>query len=182
MIQGGGADQESESKTPPAQQKVEEAVAAQEDLLEEFAKVAEQLQEILGNLEGSTFVKRLKAASRRQLEVAADLNKSLGNSFGVNAQQVEDTIREEAQDIMEREVAQSENVLLIQEDLEAYFNRVQQGKYKIVVSEMQDSDVVNELAMLADTVRINLNGQSIAQAEYWADVLDRWAEQLVGPG
>ena len=63
-----------------------------------------------------------------------------------------------------------------------YFNRVQQGKYKIVVSEMQDSDVVNELAMLADTVRINLNGQSIAQAEYWADVLDRWAEQLVGPG
>jgi len=42
--------------------------------------------------------------------------------------------------------------------------------------------VVNELAMLADTVRINLNGQSIAQAEYWADVLDRWAEQLVGPG
>ena len=182
VIQGGGADQESESQAPPAQQKVEEAVAAQEDLLEEFAKVAEQLQEILGNLEGSTFVKRLKAASRRQLEVATDLNKSLGNSFGVNAQQVEDTIREEAQDIMEREVAQSENVLLIQEDLEAYFNRVQQGKYKIVVSEMQDSDVVNELAMLADTVRINLNGQSIAQAEYWADVLDRWAEQLVGPG
>ena len=100
----------------------------------------------------------------------------------MNAQQVEDTIREEAQDIMEREVAQSENVLLIQEDLEAYFNRVQQGKYKTVVSEMQDSDVVNELAMLADTVRINLNGQSIAQAEYWADALDRWAEQLVGPG
>ena len=182
VIQGGGVDQESEPQTPPAQQKVEEAVAAQEDLLEEFAKVAEQLQEILGNLEGSTFVKRLKAASRRQLEVAADLNKSLGNSFGVNAQQIEDTIREEAKDIMEREVAQSENVLLIQEDLEAYFNRVQQGKYKTVVSEMQDSDVVNELATLADTVRINLNGQSIAQAEYWADALDRWAEQLVGPG
>ena len=28
----------------------------------------------------------------------------------------------------------------------------------------------------------NLNGESIARAEYWADNLDRWAEQLVGPG
>ena len=47
---------------------------------------------------------------------------------------------------------------------------------------MRETRVVNELADLADTVRINLNGQSIAQAEFWADSMDRRAEQLVGPG
>ena len=35
------------------------------DLLAEFAKVADELKKILGDLEGSTFVKRLKAAARR---------------------------------------------------------------------------------------------------------------------
>ena len=127
-------------------------------------------------------MKRLKAASRRQLEVAGDLNQSLTKSFGYNRLDVDQEVRDEADAIGEREIAQSENIYVIQEDLEAYFNRVQQGKYKTVINEMRDSHVVNELANLADTVRINLNGQSIAQAEFWADTLDRWAEQLVGPG
>jgi hypothetical protein len=47
---------------------------------------------------------------------------------------------------------------------------------------MHDSHVVHELRDLAAAVRIALNGQSIAHAEFWADTLDRWAEQLVGPG
>ncbi|MDG2384466.1 MAG: hypothetical protein P8N76_22550 [Pirellulaceae bacterium] len=181
VVQGGGTKPQN-APPPPAQKKVDEAVVQQENLLAEFSKVSEELQQILANLESSTFVKRLKAASRRQLEVAGDLNQSLTKSFGYNRLDVDQEVRDEADAIGEREIAQSENIYVIQEDLEAYFNRVQQGKYKTVINEMRDSHVVNELANLADTVRINLNGQSIAQAEFWADTLDRWAEQLVGPG
>ena len=181
VVQGGGVKPET-SPPPPVQQKVDEAIIQQENLLAEFSKVSKELQQILANLESSTFVKRLKAASRRQLEVAGDLNQSLTKSFGYNRLEVDQEVRDEADAIGERQIAQSENIYVIQEDLEAYFNRVQQGKYKTVIDEMRDSHVVNELADLADTVRINLNGQSIAQAEFWADALDRWAEQLVGPG
>ncbi len=181
VVQGGGADQEP-SEACPAQEKVEEAVEQQEDLLAEFAKVAEELQKILNNLEGSTFVKRLKAASRRQLEIAGELNGSLMKTFGFSPQEVDGSIKKQSENVAQREIAQSDNVYVIQEDLEAYFNRVQQGKYKTVANEMRESRVVNELNDLADIVRINFNGQSIAQAEFWADALDRWAEQLVGPG
>ena len=114
--------------------------------------------------------------------MAGELNGSLMKSFGFSPQDVDDSVKKKSDSIAKREVAQSDNVYVIQEDLEAYFNRVQQGKYKTVVNEMRDSRVVNELHDLADTVGINLNGQSIAQAEFWADALDRWAEQLVGPG
>ena len=37
------------------------------------------------NLEGSTFVKRLKAASRKQMSVAGELDAGLLDSFGSNA-------------------------------------------------------------------------------------------------
>ena len=45
----------------PVSDKVEEAVEEQRDLLTEFEKIADELNKLLANLEGSTLVKRLKA-------------------------------------------------------------------------------------------------------------------------
>ena len=183
VIQGGGPPQEKQPpSSSPAQQQVEQAVEEQEDLLAEFAKVADELQKILNNLEGSTFVKRLKAASRRQLDVAQDLNSSLHGNFGAAVDEIDNQGRLKSEQIAEREVAQSDVVYVIQEDLEAYYNRVQQGKFKTVLNEMRDEEVVHNLRRVADVVEDSLHGQAIAQAEFWSDALDRWAEQLVGPG
>jgi hypothetical protein len=181
-VVGGGAKQEGESEPSPATEKMDEAVQQQEDLLSEFAKIADELKKILDNLEGSTFVKRLKAASRRQLEVAGDLNRSLMDSFGVAPNRLSAPLKQLAQKVAERENAQSENIYILQEDLDAYYSRVREGKFKTVLNEMRDVKVVGKLRELAGDVETNLNGQSIAQAEFWADSLDRWAEQLVGPG
>ena len=183
MIQGGGPPQPDQPPSKsPQQERVARAVEQQESLLAEFAKVAGELQKILNNLEGSTFVKRLKAAARRQLEVARDLNRGLQNSFGAGEDEIEDAHQLLSEEIAEREVGHSENVYVIQEDLEAYYNRVQQGKFRTVLNEMRDERIVSSLRGLADRVEENLHGQSIAQAEFWSDALDRWAEQLVGPG
>jgi hypothetical protein len=181
-ILGGGPPQEPGDQTCPAQQEMDQAVALQEDLLDEFAKVADELQKILGNLEGSSFVKRLKAASRRQLEIAGELNGQLSGNFGVPDDLIEPSSQAQAERIAEREIAESDQVYILQEDLEAFYNRVQQGKFQTVLREMQDDRVVGQLRSVADTVQNNLGGRSIAQAEFWADALDRWAEQLVGPG
>ena len=51
---------------PPAQQ-MDEAIKQQTELLAEFEKIADELNRILANLEGSTLVKRLKAESRNQV-------------------------------------------------------------------------------------------------------------------
>ena len=46
---------------------MDEAVDEQEELLAEFEAVMDELQKLISDLEGSTFVKRLKAMSRREL-------------------------------------------------------------------------------------------------------------------
>lgn len=183
VVQGGGLKQDApDQPPPPAQQKMEEAVKVQEDLLAEFAKIADELKKILGNLEGSTFVKRLKAASRKQLDVASALNKTLSGSFGLAALNVADQQKDLTKAIADQEVVQSETIYTIQQDLEAYFNRVQQGKFRGVFQEMKEVEVVAKVKQVADTIGTNWNGQSIADTEFWSDNLDRWAEQLVGPG
>ncbi|MBI3469540.1 MAG: hypothetical protein HY000_41590, partial [Planctomycetes bacterium] len=67
---GGGKDG---NNSCAAGQKMDEAVAKQQDLLAEFEKIADELNRVLANLEGSTLVKRLKAASRLQNKIAGRL-------------------------------------------------------------------------------------------------------------
>jgi hypothetical protein len=163
-------------------EKLAEAADRQEGLLDEFAQVADELQRILNNLEGSTFVKRLKAASRRQLEVVRDLSHSLPRTFGVGASQIPPRGHEHASQLAARQVVHSDDVRFIQSDLRAYFQRVRQQKFESVLSEMEETHVVGELREIARTVKDLRNGESVVVAEFWADTLDRWAEELVGPG
>lgn len=176
----GGPPQEPQ-ECPPAQEELDQAVEDQADLLAEFEKVRDALNKVMGELENSTFVKRLKAASRRQLEVATDLNRTLHKGFGVSEDKLEDRVKDRSSKIADREVAQSQSVYLIQEDLEAYYNRKQESQFREILDDMNDTRVVSKLRGLGDRVKENLNGESIARAEYWADTLDRWAEELVQP-
>ncbi len=178
ILQGGPPQEPEEC---PPQEKMEEAVGEQAEILAEFEEIKDALNEVMGELENSTFVKRLKAASRRQLEVAADLNRTLLKSFGQEDTKLNDRQKNRAGQLAKREVAQSESVYLIQEDLEAYFNRKQETKFKEILDDMSDTRVVTKLRGLGDRITENLKGESIVRAEFWADTLDRWAEELVQP-
>jgi hypothetical protein len=82
-------------------------------------------------------------------------------------------------------VAQSDtttDVRLIQEDLAAYFERTKEEKFNTVYKEMRETHVVSSFQDMSSAATKNLSGETIAQAEYWSDQLDRWAEILVGPG
>jgi len=163
----------------PAQEKLDEAVTEQKDLLAEFAKVADQLQEILSSLEASTFVKRFKAASRKQFEIADTLNETLDGAFGLPRHRIEQQFRDVGEETASAEEEESSSVYLIQSDLEAYFQRKQDVVFKNVLDQMKQLSVVSNLKAIGEETLVNLNGRSISAAEYWGDTLDRWAEELV---
>ncbi|MEZ6095830.1 MAG: hypothetical protein R3C03_16635 [Pirellulaceae bacterium] len=166
----------------PAGQKMDEAVSAQEELLAEFQLVAEELQKLISDLEGSTFVKRLKALSRRELIMANDINDSTLVAFGEDDEHVKEATAKRTQMLSERQRAHTTTIQHIEDDLEAYANRVDEGKFKTVLQEMRDTEIVKKVNLVADRLVANESGTSIAQSELLADTFDRWAEQLVGPG
>jgi hypothetical protein len=167
-------DEETPPPGSPAQEKMEAAVVAQRDLLAEFAKVSDQLSEILASLEASTFVKRLKAASRQQMSIASNINQKTLDAFGIERAPVK-----AAEPIAKTAKDQSEVVRLIQSDLDAYFQRKQDARFKVILTEMKKTEIVRALARGGEKVAINLSGQSLMGSEFWADTMDRWAEELV---
>lgn len=179
VLQGGPPQDNKKQPSNPTEEKVDEALREQTDLLAEFEKVREDLQKIMDDLENSTFVKRLKAASREQLEVATALNRTLFDGFGVSDQKLDDRQKEQADRIAAREQAQSQKVRTIQDDLEAYYDRRKEEKFLRILQEMEEYKVVTKLNELSERVRDNRSGESIAKAEFWGDTLDRWAEELV---
>lgn len=158
----------------PAQDKMDHAITEQKDLLAEFAKVSDQLGEILASLESSTFVKRFKAASRQQMSIAKNINQKTLDAFGLPHEPLP-----AAAPIARGAKDQSEIVRVIQSDLDAYFQRKQDTRYKTILDDMKKQEIVRALGNDGDRLLVNLTGQSMAGSEYWADTMDRWAEELV---
>ncbi len=81
----GKPSDKPQPELPDQPQAMDEAVARQQDLLAEFEKLADELNRVLANLEGSTLVKRLKAASRLQYKVGGRVGDQVDGAFGVAA-------------------------------------------------------------------------------------------------
>jgi hypothetical protein len=178
-LMGVGGDGEP-SEPSPAGEKMEQAVREQGDLLAEFEKVADELNRILANLEGSTLVKRLKAAARTQYDIAGEIAEQIGDAFGLSGGRLEDAQATLFRDLAERELASSQHVSTIMDDMQAYFERRRFVQFKSVLDEMRELDVVGSLRQLGDDVEKE-SGLTLAQCEFWSDTLDRWAEDLVDP-
>ncbi|MCA9131960.1 MAG: hypothetical protein KDA45_02350, partial [Planctomycetales bacterium] len=180
----GPAPKSDGNEEPPDEQQDEEAafdmaLDEQADLLAEFEKVADELNTILANLEGSTLVKRLKAASREQNQVAEKIGSRIEAVFGKSSG-IAEKDREMLQSLNELEQNSSQNVSYIMDDMQAFFERRRMNQFKLVLDEMKEAKVLEELRTLGEEIP-RQQGMSIAQAEYWSDTLDRWGEDLVDP-
>ncbi|KAA5540415.1 hypothetical protein FYK55_20590 [Roseiconus nitratireducens] len=176
-----GKNQPKPDAPPETQQEsVQEAVEEQEGLLAEFDKLADELNAVLANLEGSTLVKRLKAESRQQNKIAGQLTDQLQPAFGVRTNSVPIKVREDLRDLQGQEQSSVLTVSYIMDDMSAYFERRRFMRFKSTLDEMKETDVVGSLRQLSDEI-MKQQGMSVAQCEFWADTLDRWAENLVDP-
>lgn len=164
----------------PTDQKLDEAVTKQQDLLAEFEKIADELNRVLANLEGSTLLKRLKAASRAQYSIAGRMIDVVRDAFGLSAPINRDGAPKVISELSQQEAKGSHVVSVIMDDMQSYFERRRFMQFKTVLDEMRKVDVVGSLRQLGDDLKQE-TGLSIAQCEYWSDTLDRWAEDLVDP-
>ncbi len=164
----------------PAQENVDQAVQKQQDLLAEFDKIAEELNKVLANLEGSTLVKRLKAASRLQDKIAGRVGDQLAEAFGQDEHRVGEVPGKVLVELSSQEAKQSQVLSVVMDDIQSYFERRQYMRFKTVLDEMKQQDVIGGLRSLGDDLKKE-NGVSIALCEFWSDTFDRWAEDLVDP-
>jgi hypothetical protein len=167
------------SAEPPADEALDEAIASQEALLAEFAKVSDELAAVMARLEGSTFVKRFKLASREQASIGGRLAALAAEAFvasGGRPPQVSEALG----GVRETTARETDKVSALLDDMQAYFDRRQLPAFRTVLEEMKDLDVLGGLRKLSDDVA-NTAGISIAQAEFWSDTFDRLADDLVPP-
>ncbi len=181
-LPGGAPPKKSPDSNAPANQQTQQAVEDQQKLLDEFNRVMGEMAKLLQDLQGSTFVKRLKAAADSELSMASDLHGNLGAQFGEEADALTEDKLKDLERLQAKHGDTTNEVRLIQEDLAAYFERTKRENFRQVFDEMRETQIVQEFKQISTDVTRNQAGEVIAQAEFWSDKLDRWAEMLVGPG
>jgi hypothetical protein len=180
LLGSGATSDKEQPPPPPAAAKMDQAIKQQEDLLAEFDKVADELKRILAELEGSTLVKRLKAAARFQYKVAGSIGDQVNELFGRRRRDLAEAQLAGLGKISDQENKEGEKISLIMDDMDAYYDRHRFVKIKSVLDDMRKQDVVGNLRELSGDIKTE-KGLSIAQCEFWSDTLDRWAEDLVDP-
>ena len=168
-----------EEGEPAADEALDQAIAKQEELLAEFAKVADELAAVMARLEGSTFVKRLKLASREQGEIGSRIAAMAAEAFG-KADGQPAPVKRALGDVRGQSLRETDRMSALMDDLQAYFDRRQLPAFRTVLEEMKELDTLGSLRQLSDDV-LKEAGMSIAQAEFWSDTFDRLADDLVPP-
>ena len=175
------ARRQEQPGVPPNAEDVEEAVVKQQDLLAEFEKIADELNSVLANLEGSTLVKRLKAASRLQYRSPGGSAIRFSDAFGVLPRQPGRRAREGARRAL-RARGEGEPRRLADHGRHAVVLRAP-TVHAVQDRPRRDAEARRRSAACASsaTTSRRRTGLSIAQCEFWSDTLDRWAEDLVDP-
>jgi hypothetical protein len=173
----------------PAVMPLEESVAAQEKLLEDFAKVAGELAQVMAGLEHSTFVKRLKLASRPQGLIAERITGMPVVAFD-NPDAQPAAVQRMVEEVSELNAGERVKVSNLMDDLQAYLDnedevtdgalRKRLPAFRGVLEEMKDLKTLRGLQKLSNDIK-KQPGLSIAQAEFWSDTFDRLADDLVPP-
>lgn len=181
----GREQKPSESKKDNAAEKqnkpLEKAVRDQTELIEEFRKARDQFDELMSDFENSTFIKRFKAASRMEREIASKVNSMIGRSFGKKPSNLELSEKEATDSLRGQLATASEFVRSLQSDLAAYQNDVPSNNREAVLKEMAERNALVKLSEMPERMDRNLRGDVLHRSEFWADTLDRWAEELAGP-
>ena len=171
----------SSAKKKAQKKLLDEAVEKQRQLIEDFAKISQQLSDVMSRLEGTTFVKRLKAAARSELKVGEGLASVVSQAFGKPAKQVEsDPLRRQVDAVAKGNDEVGQKLSAVMDDLDAYSERRPLPALRTVLDEMKELDLLGSLRQLTDEMKREA-GTSIAQTEFWSDTLDRWADELVPP-
>lgn len=179
-LAGAKPGSEKKEEQPESPEAIDQAVEQQLALLEEFDKVSDELNKVMANLEGSTLVKRFKAASREQISVADAVSTSVPTAFGTRAKRLKSEDRENLEQLSSRENFALNNVGQIIDDLEAFHERRPMVKFRDVLDDIKKEDPLAGLRKITQEV-VEQQGVTIAEAEYWSDAFDRWAEDLVDP-
>lgn len=182
VLMGGAPKQKNQADdNSKAPDDINAAIDDQSELVAEFAKLRDQMQALLDDMENTTFVKRLKAASRKQMEIATDLNRTIDTGFGQKDRALGESQSKVLSLISEREDKQSSFIGAVQADLEAYAARKKDRKFGRIADEMREFQVGKELKNIGTQITRNFTGEATVNAEYWADTFDRWAEEMVVP-
>ena len=108
---------------------------------------------------------------RRQL--GRDIEKTFGETKETN----ERVVRSVAADVADS----AARVRTVLDDVDAFCERREIEHFAAVLDEMKAARVLERISELKDRIA-DRPGVSISAAEYWADNLDRWADDLVDPG
>jgi hypothetical protein len=168
------------AKSNPSQraQKLDQALAQEQAILDQMRQIAEQASKDLETLMAQTLAARLRRASASERDIAAGFQKTLPDTIGLTAAQLPDEQRQALQLMSAGHAEVTREAGRLQEEIGRLFDRTSLKRYGDVAREMDGMKAEDSLTALAKLVDNDIGVQSIDGTRYWGDQFERWAKRL----
>jgi len=169
--------QDQENNNQQTAKNLDDAIKQQQEAVKKMKEAIAAANEANSRYEASTFVNRIRRAARDERGIARHLAKELNNLVGFNIQALDPAQQRAVQTISEKQRQTNSDIRWIEEDLIHYLNRTSKPKLQSLLDTLQKEHIAEGLDELNSRITQNHTVQSIHGANYWADLLNKWAEE-----
>ncbi len=177
-VQGKMADSQEQSNTPEkTDQDVAQAKDEQKKVVDKMKEAIDKANEANRQMEGGTFVNRLKKAASEEESIASTLIDGFAN-LGKKLAEVDPKDRRQLKEVSLQQTDTASDVRWIHEDLGHYFARTNKPPFKEVYDEMRESKIDTGLEEVGGRLKSNHAYLATEGAKQWAAKLTAWAQKL----
>ena len=168
------------AKSDPSQraQKLDQALAQEQAILDQMRQMAQQASEDLETMMAQTLAARLRRVAASERDIAARFQKMLPDTIGLTTAQLPDEPRQALQLMSASHAEVLREAGRLQDEISRLFYNTSLQRYGDVVREMDGMKTEDSLAALGKLVDNDVGVQSIDGTRYWSDQFERWAKRL----
>ncbi|MEG0836348.1 MAG: hypothetical protein RSF35_00290 [Akkermansia sp.] len=142
---------------------------------ETLRKAMSQLNKSAQEMESSTFVARLRQASRKEKSISESLASKLPQLAGLFSNELSQTLNRELDALYALQQAVSKDVSWITEDLKFYKSRTEEAIYSDLYTQMLTLPISEKMMQISTSIKNTHVGIAIEKSDQIANILEKWA-------
>ncbi|MEG2809496.1 MAG: hypothetical protein RR889_02485, partial [Akkermansia sp.] len=142
---------------------------------ETLRKAMSQLNKSAQEMESSTFVARLRQASRKEKSISESLASKLPQLAGLFSNELSQTLNRELDALYALQQAVSKDVSWITEDLKFYKSRTEEAIYSDLYTQMLTLPISEKMMQISTSIKNTHVGIAIEKSDQISNILEKWA-------
>lgn len=178
MPQAAQSLSQAQNNPEQRQQQLQQANQQEQEIVKALQEMQKKMSSTLDQMLANTLAQRLRKIAKTQKNIGQDLQKNIGDTIGLPAEQLPTGIRDKGILLAANQEQAGKHTHVLGEEISRFYDRTSATNYGTVAREIKETDAGDSLTRNAELIRRNIAAQALEQTGSWSHRFNQWAELL----